>query len=452
MLTRSIDIDPFGPTFEERIFNGGKRICIFFAVVALSISALDLISAGSVENAAQFIHDSRVNYAELPGRIRTAIGQISLLPDRTSVVVAIPRDPIVKAPTVAARRQPAPRLASRPERAMDFATLQQRAQRIAALPTGAAKIAEAPAPAPKLSNPPSSAVTASNDKPSPVAGLAEARDLDAVEFAMAAPAMAAPAVVAPPQPVALALAARTAQASVPADTATIQLASIDPAAMANAEVIPASLPTSPTVASLSDSPMSAPPPVVPIPASMVPMPIPAPGVPPPSPAQRLKLDDKAYAKAARCLANAIYWESRSEPIKGQEAVAQVVLNRVFSPFYPNDVCGVIYQNARRHLACQFTFACDGKRKVINERGAWARAKRIARQTLDGKVYVTAVAKSTHYHATYVHPYWTREMRKMVRYGIHNFYRPYAWGNGADEPVWGSAALAKRKKLAQNKKK
>jgi spore germination cell wall hydrolase CwlJ-like protein len=178
---------------------------------------------------------------------------------------------------------------------------------------------------------------------------------------------------------------------------------------------------------------------------MVPMPIPAPGVPPPSPAQRLKLDDKAYAKAERCLANAIYWESRSEPIKGQEAVAQVVMNRVFSPFYPNDVCAVIYQNAHRRLSCQFTFACDGKRKVINERGAWARANRIARQTLDGKIYVTAVAKSTHYHATYVHPYWAREMRKMVRYGIHNFYRPYAWGNGADQPVWGSAALAQNKK-------
>ena len=450
MLTRSIDfdLDPFGPTFEEQIFNGGKRICVFFAVIAVSISALDLISAGSVENAAVFIHESRANYAELPGRIRTAIGQISLFPDQSSVVVAIPRDPIIDAPTLAARRQPVPKLARRPERTPDFATLQQRAQRIAALPPGAAKIAEAPAPAPKLSPAPSAAVTApmavaSNDKPaqpslaahadpSPVADLAEARHLDAVEFAMAAPAT-------------VALAARTAQASVPAATASIQLASLDPATLANAKAIPASLATSPTIASLSKSPMSAPPPVEPIPASMVPMPIPAPGVPPPSPAQRLKLDDKGYAKAARCLANAIYWESRSEPIKGQEAVAQVVLNRVFSPFYPNDVCGVIYQNARRHLACQFTFACDGKRKVINERGAWARAKRIAHQTLDGKVYVTAVAKSTHYHATYVHPYWTREMRKMVRYGIHNFYRPYAWGNGAGQPVWGSAALAQNKK-------
>ena len=54
-------------------------------------------------------------------------------------------------------------------------------------------------------------------------------------------------------------------------------------------------------------------------------------------------------------------------------------------------------------------------------------------------------KSTHYHAVYVHPNWVREMKKMVRYGIHNFYRPIAWGNGAEEPAWGSDAVAANKK-------
>jgi hypothetical protein len=235
--------------------------------------------------------------------------------------------------------------------------------------------------------------------------------------APAAPPSSAPSVSA------YALAATDIPASATsAEPGPIRLASIDPASLTGPSVMPE-----------------------PIPLAMVPMPRAAPGVPPPSPAQRLKLDDKGYAKAERCLANAIYWESRSEPLRGQEAVAQVVMNRVFSGFYPNDVCSVVYQNAHRHLACQFTFACDGKRKVINERGAWARANRIARQTLDGKIYVPAVAKSTHYHATYVHPYWTREMRKLVRYGIHNFYRPYAWGDGSEEPVWGTAALAEKKK-------
>ena len=97
------------------------------------------------------------------------------------------------------------------------------------------------------------------------------------------------------------------------------------------------------------------------------------------------------------------------------------------------------------MGCQFTFACDGKSKVINERGHWARANRIAKQTLDGQLYVPEVAKSTHYHAVYVHPNWVREMKKMVRYGLHNFYRPYAWGNGADEPAWGSGVMAAQAK-------
>ncbi len=178
----------------------------------------------------------------------------------------------------------------------------------------------------------------------------------------------------------------------------------------------------------------------PIALAMVPLPRPAPGVPPPSPAQRLKLEGKEYARAERCLANAVYFEARSEPVRGQMAVAQVVVNRAFSGFYPNDICGVVYQNANRRLACQFTFACDGKSKAITERGHWARAVRIAKETLDGKIYVPEVAKSTHYHAIYVHPNWVGEMKKMVRYGLHNFYRPYAWGNGAEEPVWGSAAM------------
>ena len=98
------------------------------------------------------------------------------------------------------------------------------------------------------------------------------------------------------------------------------------------------------------------------------------------------------------------------------AVAQVVLNRVFSGFYPKNVCSVVYQNAGHYLACQFTFACDGKRKLINERGAWARANRIAKQTLDGQIYLPEVGKSTHYHALYVHPNWVREMHRLVRYG------------------------------------
>ena len=117
----------------------------------------------------------------------------------------------------------------------------------------------------------------------------------------------------------------------------------------------------------------------------------------------------------------------------------MVLNRVFSPYYPKDVCSVVYQNAHRHLSCQFTFACDGKPEAVNERGAWARANRIAKQTLDAKVWLPEVNKATHYHAAYVRPNWIRDMKVMVRYGLHTFYRPRNWGDGSNEAHWGTAS-------------
>jgi spore germination cell wall hydrolase CwlJ-like protein len=159
---------------------------------------------------------------------------------------------------------------------------------------------------------------------------------------------------------------------------------------------------------------------------------------PHSPAERLALTGPSRAKAEKCLANAVYFESRGEPVRGQIAVAQVVMNRVFSPFYPNNVCDVVYQNAHRHLSCQFTFACDGIPDVVTEPDAWARAQRIARDVLDGKLWMPEVAKSTHYHAYWVHPSWVNEMKKMYKLGVHTFYRPRAWGDGSDEPTWGDA--------------
>jgi hypothetical protein len=158
---------------------------------------------------------------------------------------------------------------------------------------------------------------------------------------------------------------------------------------------------------------------------------------PKTPAEHLGLFGKSRAKAEKCLANAVYFESRSEPMRGQIGVAQVVLNRVFSGFYPEEVCAVVYQNANRYLSCQFTFACDGIPDVVTEPEEWERAKRIARESLDGKLWLRDVGKATHYHASYVYPYWARSMRKMTRIGLHTFYRPRAWGDGSDEISWGN---------------
>jgi spore germination cell wall hydrolase CwlJ-like protein len=156
-----------------------------------------------------------------------------------------------------------------------------------------------------------------------------------------------------------------------------------------------------------------------------------------SPAQQLGLEGKPRARAEKCLADAVYFEARGEPFKGQEAVAQVVMNRVFSGVYPNDVCGVVYQNAGRHLACQFTFACEGKDlNKIDEPDMWEQAKQIARDMLDGKVWLADVGHATHYHAYWVHPSWVNEMTRLYKLGVHTFYRPRNWGDGDDEPVWG----------------
>ena len=159
---------------------------------------------------------------------------------------------------------------------------------------------------------------------------------------------------------------------------------------------------------------------------------------PKSPAERLALTGPALAKAEKCLANAVYFEARGESVRGQIAVAQVVMNRVFSPFYPKDVCGVVYQNANRRLACQFTFACDGIPDVVTEPDAYARAQRIARDMISGKLWMPEVAKATHYHAYWVHPDWVNEMKKIYKLGVHAFYRPLTWGDGSDEPTWGDA--------------
>jgi spore germination cell wall hydrolase CwlJ-like protein len=159
-----------------------------------------------------------------------------------------------------------------------------------------------------------------------------------------------------------------------------------------------------------------------------------------TPAERLGLfDDKSRAKSEKCLTEAIYFEARGEAVRGQIAVAQVVMNRTFSGFYPNTVCGVVYQNKHRHMACQFTFACDNNPDVVTEPEMWDRAKKIAKAMLDGQIWLPEVDRSTHYHAYYVRPSWVNEMKRMYKFGVHTFYRPKAWGDGSEAPSWGTPA-------------
>jgi spore germination cell wall hydrolase CwlJ-like protein len=129
----------------------------------------------------------------------------------------------------------------------------------------------------------------------------------------------------------------------------------------------------------------------------------------------------------RCLATGIYFEARGESTKGQAAVAQVILNRVKNPSYPNTVCGVVYQNDNWRNRCQFSFACDGIKDRITEPYYWRKAQQVALAVSSGEIYLPEIGASTHYYASYVHPSWARTMQKMKKIGTHIFYRTYGGG-------------------------
>ena len=122
-----------------------------------------------------------------------------------------------------------------------------------------------------------------------------------------------------------------------------------------------------------------------------------------------------------CLAQAIYFEARSESIDGQFAVGRVVMNRVADNRYPDTVCGVVFQNQHWVDACQFSFACDDQSDDPYEKGAWAMAKRIA-NLVQTNWLPDDLGEATHYHATYVNPSWAERLEKTAHVGRHVFYR------------------------------
>jgi spore germination cell wall hydrolase CwlJ-like protein len=140
-------------------------------------------------------------------------------------------------------------------------------------------------------------------------------------------------------------------------------------------------------------------------------------------ADDVALPKGGLSREASCLATAIYFEARGEPLKGQKAVAEVVMTRAGSGRYPGSICGVVYQNSHQHLACQFTFTCDGKADRPRDMAAWNLSKRIAVAALTKARNKRPITKwATHYHATYVNPRWASKLRKTTRIGTHIFYR------------------------------
>lgn len=122
----------------------------------------------------------------------------------------------------------------------------------------------------------------------------------------------------------------------------------------------------------------------------------------------------------RCMAQAIYYEARGEPFEGQVAVAQVILNRVADPNYPESICGVVFQGSSRRNRCQFSFACDGRSDQPRNQAAWTAAVSLAKLAVGGGLR-DLTGYSTHYHADYVSPRWSDSMTKTRQIGRHKFY-------------------------------
>ncbi len=123
----------------------------------------------------------------------------------------------------------------------------------------------------------------------------------------------------------------------------------------------------------------------------------------------------------RCLAEALYFEARGESVKGQFAVAEVILNRVDDPSYPDTVCGVVHQGTGRKFQCQFTYTCDGAKEVISEPKAFRRVSKVAKLMVDGAPR-DLTSGATHYHTRGVNPRWARQFPRTAAIGVHYFYR------------------------------
>jgi spore germination cell wall hydrolase CwlJ-like protein len=127
-----------------------------------------------------------------------------------------------------------------------------------------------------------------------------------------------------------------------------------------------------------------------------------------------------------CLTTAIYFEARSESQLGQLAVATVILNRVNISTSNSTICGVVYKGARHLNACQFSFACDGRADVVDDKQAWKTAREVTTLALayDMKVNkgpMQLLATATNYHADYVDPVWSKSLNRLTKIGRHIFY-------------------------------
>lgn len=151
------------------------------------------------------------------------------------------------------------------------------------------------------------------------------------------------------------------------------------------------------------------------------------------------------AREQACLSQAIYYEARGESQRGQVAVAEVVMNRVRSGYYPSTICGVVYQGSHRSTGCQFTFTCDGSLNRQPRGRAWAQAQRVATAMMLG-YHRPLTQGATHYHTHAVNPIWNSGLVETTSIGSHVFYR---FPNRAERATYQEALARRRAGASRN---
>ena len=159
--------------------------------------------------------------------------------------------------------------------------------------------------------------------------------------------------------------------------------------------------------------------------------------------ERQQLYPQTNNEELYCMALNIYHEAKNQPLAGQFAVADVVLNRVQSTNYPSTPCTVIYEGPikeswktkqdpnlpenervyypRKHK-CQFSWYCDGKSDDVVFNDAWEKAQTVAYMIMMQGQYRGITEGATHYHANYVSPNWAPTLQLVGHIGDHIFYR------------------------------
>ena len=136
-----------------------------------------------------------------------------------------------------------------------------------------------------------------------------------------------------------------------------------------------------------------------------------------------RVDEVFEDTEATCLALNVYYEARGSNLADKAAVADVVLNRTLDRRYPATICGVVQDGYKPGRSdCQFSWYCDGKADKPRDMDSWYEAQYIAYSILADDQYRGISEGATHYHATYVNPYWASSLQMVGTIGKHVFYR------------------------------